>query len=231
MKEIIQFTAGKGPLECSWVVAQVLKIFIKEIESLGFKYWVIHREKDGENGTLKNAVLQVDLPDESDFLKSWIGSVQWIGTSNFRKSHKRKNWFIGVNLLPQPKTRQVISDKEIDYTFIRSSGPGGQHVNKVSTAVRAKHLPTGIEVLVQDNRSQSLNKKVSKTRLQSKLDVFYALEMKTLAEKTWHNHQAVSRGNPVKVIVGKTFQKSHVAKKYRDKRSRSNQNWKEGLND
>jgi peptide chain release factor len=92
-------------------------------------------------------------------------------------------------------------------------------------------LPTGLEVLVQDSRSQWQNKKEAQKRLQAKLEVLHANEIKSMAENTRSNHLNVDRGNPVKVIVGKTKQRSYVAKKYREKRSGSNQHWKQQLNE
>ena len=96
MDKIIQITAGRGPAECCWVVAQVLKIFIAEVKAKGIKYIILQREKGIENGTVQSVSIQLSGTDVNSFLTTWCGTVQWVGTSTFRKYHKRKNWFIGV---------------------------------------------------------------------------------------------------------------------------------------
>ena len=152
----IQFTAGRGPAECTWVVAKVLKTFIKNSSNVGISYTILHQEKGVENGTVQSVSLQLKGQNLTLFLKDWLGTIQWIGKSTFRKYHKRKNWFIGCFELKELKTLEVF-ERDIEFQAIRSSGPGGQHVNKVSSAVRAKHIPTGVQVLVSESRSQHQN--------------------------------------------------------------------------
>ena len=161
IERIIQITSGRGPIECCWVVAQVVKIIIDEAKGRRIDTVVLHREQGTENGTLFSASIKLTGSGLDEFLRTWIGTVQWIGISRFRKYHKRKNWFVGVNLQPISK-RYVFNERDIHYEFTRSGGPGGQHVNKVSTAVRAKHVPTGEVVLVSKRRSQLQNKNEAK---------------------------------------------------------------------
>ena len=88
---------------------------------------------------------------------------------SFRKMHKRKNWFIGIFEMMQQKNTSI-SEKDIQYQAMRSSGAGGQHVNKVSSAIRATHVPTGIGTVAMDSRSQHQNKKLATERLLKKLE-------------------------------------------------------------
>ena len=151
----IQITAGNGPIECAWVVAKVLKIVLREASASKLNYTIVNQEKGEENGTVRSANIQLsgDANSLADFMRSWIRTIQWIGQSNYRKNHKRKNWFIGVTEI-EDAYKLELKDSEIKYQAIRSSGPGGQHVNKVSSAIRAIHIPTGIQVVAMDRRSQ-----------------------------------------------------------------------------
>jgi len=92
----IQITSGRGPVECCWVVAQVLKYLIEDIKKAKIKYVLLQREHGTENGTLQSATIQLQGKELESFLKDWLGTIQWIGKSSFRKFQKRKNWFIGV---------------------------------------------------------------------------------------------------------------------------------------
>lgn len=213
-KRIIQITAGKGPAECSWVVAKVLKVFLKEVASVGLKHSILHQEKGDENGTVQSATIQLSGSELllSTLLREWLGTIQWIGKSTFRKFHKRKNWFIGIFEIENVQEIQL-QEHEIKYQAIRSSGPGGQHVNKVSSAIRAIHESTGIQVVVMDTRSQHQNKKLAKQRLAAKVAQKNLEGFKTSIQDQWENHQELERGNPVKVFTGSDFKTKKIKRK------------------
>ena len=168
MDKIIQISSGKGPLECQFVAAKVLKVFLEEAKENTIEYEIIHREKGDENLTLKSVTLLLKGKKIENFLKNWLGSICWIGKSTFRKNHQRSNWFIGIFELENLEKTEF-NPKDIQFQTARSQGSGGQNVNKVSTAVRATHLPTKISVFVQDTRSQLENKKISIKRLEEKV--------------------------------------------------------------
>lgn len=215
--KIIQISAGRGPAECTWVVAKVLKVFIEELKQNRFLYKVLQKEDGSENGTIQSVVLKIEGVGLEPFLESWLGTIQWVGTSTFRKKHKRKNWFIGMFEVQQ-NSNLTIQEKEIKFQAIRSSGPGGQHVNKVSSAVRALHAPTGIQVVAMDSRSQHQNKKLAIQRLHEKVADYNIEQLKNGVKDQWENHLNIERGNPVRVFKGSDFKIKKEEKGYKSKR-------------
>lgn len=221
--KIIQITSGRGPIECCWVVAQVLKFFIEDLKRAHINYELIQRVQGIENGTLQSATLQIKGKDIDVFLKGWLGPVQWIGKSAFRKFQKRRNWFIGVYEI-KDVVQTIIKDEDIKFQAIRSSGPGGQHVNKVSSAIRAVHITTGVQVLVMESRSQHQNKKIALKRLQEKAAAFNKEQLKASVKNQWENHLDLERGNPIRVFTGSDFKSQNVNKSYKQKRQVLKQN-------
>lgn len=215
--KIIQITSGQGPAECCWVVAQVLKKFLEAITLNRIEYKIVQKEKGTENRTLQSVSIQLTGKNLSTFLSQWIGTIQWIGISEFRPQHKRKNWFVGLYEINKNEQFQI-QERDVMYQAIRSSGPGGQHVNKVSSAIRATHQPTKTQVLVMDSRSQHQNKKIAKSRLEEKVAELQLETLKENIQKQWKNHLKLERGNPVQVFKGSNFKKNLVLKNYKKQR-------------
>lgn len=219
MEKIIQITAGRGPAECTWVVAQVLKKVLDEAQEQQLEAILLQREVGQENGTIETATIAIKGTNAEIFANSWIGTIQWIGQSQFRKMHKRKNWFIGIFEI-EAKKNASISENDIQYQAMRSSGAGGQHVNKVSSAIRATHIPTGIAVVSMDSRSQHQNKKLATERLLKKLEDETLQQLKNHVGKQWENQLNIQRGNPVRVFTGSDFKKNKVEKSYKGTRQK-----------
>lgn len=217
MEKLIQITSGRGPLECQWVVAKVLKVFLEEAKNNSIHYEIIHREEGDENLTLKSVTIFLKSKSVNEFLKSWLGSICWIGKSTFRKLHKRTNWFIGIFEVEEER-KVSFNEKDIRFQTARSQGSGGQNVNKVNTAVRATHIPTGLSVFAQDSRSQLENKKLSISRLKEKvLDQNISMLQKRMQD-TWNNHLQVQRGSPIRTFSGTDFKKNYQEKSFKKKR-------------
>ena len=214
MEKIIQITAGRGPAECTWVVAQVLKKVLDEARDQNLETVLLQREAGEENGTIETASVAIKGKNANEFADSWIGTIQWIGQSQFRKMHKRKNWFIGIFEIESQKNVSV-SENDIQYQAMRSSGAGGQHVNKVSSAIRATHIPTGIAVVAMDSRSQHQNKKLATERLLKKLEGETLQQLKNHVGKQWENQLNIQRGNPIRVFSGSDFKKNTIEKSYK----------------
>ena len=199
-----QITSGRGPVEVTravWLVKTELShfAFCKNINTQ-----LVEFEPGTHDRCMFSCVLKLSGEKEQleNFRKEWEGSVLWVATDNeFRPKHKRKNWFVGCNFFEAiPET--IVNEKDIQYQTTRSSGPGGQNVNKVETAVRATYVPTGISVLVQDFRDQTQNKKLARERLIAKLSAIEAAKKKQQTYEIWMNHNLLQRGNPVKKFIG-----------------------------
>ena len=201
---IIQITSGRGPAECCWVVAQILKYMLEEAESKGLKTEILDRCQGMEAGTLQSALLMVEGEESALYCASWEGSVLWIGQSPYRKYHKRKNWFVGVNVLRFPKSLQW-NDNDVSFQTLKASGPGGQHVNKTESAVRATHNPSGLWVVARDNRSQLQNKKAAIMRLKIKVMEWRNEHFESDEKLQWQFHEKLERGNPVRTFKDRKF--------------------------
>jgi len=201
-KEYIQITSGRGPVECCRVVVLVMNKIIKQAKSLGYEVEVVEHEDGSNDGCMFSATLTIEGDNIFSLKSEWEGSVLWVAQKNpFRPWHRRKNWFVGVHFF-KPLQAGTINDSDITYETLRSSGPGGQNVNKVETAVRAIHVPSGTTVLASDMRSQSQNKKLARERLIMKLSAAEEAKQLQQTHDVWMNHNTLERGNPVKKFKG-----------------------------
>jgi peptide chain release factor len=198
-KIIIQITSGRGPVECCRVVARVQELMLKATKGTGVTLTVLENKKADLKGALLSATLLAVGEHLAAFIQEWQGTIQWIAQSPYRKFHKRKNWFAGVEMFPVKATLQW-NPREVSLETCRASGPGGQHVNKVETAVRGTHLPSGIQVVAMDSRSQLQNKKLCLERLEEKVLAWQTAQLLALQQSQWQEHNVLERGMAVKVI-------------------------------
>ncbi|WP_394748044.1 peptide chain release factor H [Spongiimicrobium salis] len=225
MKRIVQITAGKGPAECAWVVAKVLKYFLVEAREHQLKTDILKKENGLQNGTVQSVSIALVGKDLDTFLSPWLGTIQWIGQSPYRKQHQRKNWFIGLFEV-HAKESLVFQETDIAFQAMRRSGPGGQHVNKVSSAIRATHIPTRIAVVVSNSRSQQQNKKLAVMRLREKVYSAQRNAQQEQLNKIWENHHHLERGNPIRIFKGTDFKYKKEIKSYKSVRQQLKNNLK-----
>lgn len=201
-KTYIQITSGRGPVECCRVVVLVMQKIIEQTRKLGLETELVEHEDGPQDGCMFSATLAVQGDGISLLTDEWEGSVLWVAQKNpFRPWHRRKNWFVGIHAF-KPLEKAKVSERDITYDTLRASGPGGQNVNKVETAVRATHRPSGISVVASDLRSQSQNKKLAYERLMMKLSAMEEEKQMHLTRDVWMNHNTLERGNPVKKFKG-----------------------------
>jgi len=200
----LQITAGRGPAECAWTVTRVLREIIDDAEKRGVKTEVLKTMPGPFAGTLSSALISVNGGRSRDLMANWLGTVQWIATSPFRPSYKRRNWFVGIEAIAVPEV-PAWHEREISFETMRASGPGGQNVNKVESAVRVTHLPSGISATAREERSQSANRKLALARLAEQLDARGKANERAAQQQGWSQHNSLERGNPVKVFEGPQF--------------------------
>ena len=198
-KTYLQITSGRGPVECCRVVALVLERILKQAQTRKLKVEIVEKEAGPANRTLLSVVIALEGAGCDTLVEEWEGTVLWIARSPYRIHHRRKNWFVGVQTFLLSESCEA-TENEIRYETLRASGPGGQHVNKTESAVRAVHIPSGISVVASDQRSQWQNKKLATERLLVKLTAWNVAQAMIQAQANWSNHNSLPRGNPVKVI-------------------------------
>jgi peptide chain release factor len=200
-KEIwLQISAGQGPIECAWAVLKILQEMRKEAEAAGLDIKAIGIEPGPEPNTAYSILLTIPpSPARDSFVDSWRGTVQWVARSPFRPGHKRKNWFVGIETM-EPVEETRFNAKEVVWEVMRASGPGGQHVNRTESAVRVTHLPTGMQAIASEERSQHQNRKLALARLAKKIAGQGIEKQNQENMRRWRAHQELNRGNPIRTF-------------------------------
>lgn len=192
---IFQISSGKGPKECEYACY----LYYQELIKIYPELTVID-----VNYSDKQCLQSVIFYSEHN-IEVTKGTVQWICCSPFRPHHKRKNWFIDISILEEKK--QTEQKNNIRYETMHSRGKGGQNVNKVATAVRAIHIPTGISVVSMNQRSQMLNRKTAYVKLMQKLELENNIKNDKINYLNWNKHNQIVRGQPVCVYKGMEFKR------------------------
>lgn len=201
----VQFTAGRGPVECAAACYVISRKFVDEILKINLVPIVVDYEFDDEFG-YRSIIFKIDkaTDKEIDVIRSkWEGTIKFISTKNsFRPNHKRKNWFVGCNFFEVDDTKITFNMNDIKIELMRSSGPGGQNVNKVESGVRLTHIPTGITVKCTMSRDQKQNLKVAKEIMQAKLDSLNNAKEANIKNLFWLSHDSLERGGEIMAIKG-----------------------------
>ena len=202
----LQITSGRGPVECQLAVALFAPVIERAAVAAGLHVAMLDAVPGEQRGALLSVIVSLSGRGAVAFAKGWAGSVQWICPSPVRPGHKRKNWFVAVDLLAAPEAGPgKIDPRDVVLEAMRASGPGGQHVNKTLSAVRALHRPTGLVVTAREERSQAMNRKLALARLASELVARTDASVANAEAARWQRHEQLERGNPVRVFVGPEF--------------------------
>jgi peptide chain release factor 2 len=168
---IISVHSGQGGVEAMDWAAMLERMYQRFFDLKNWK-WQLISESPGEEAGIKSAEILINVPYAYGYLKGEAGTHRLVRLSPFNADSLRQTSFAGVEVTPiiEESTLVDINNEDLDIEFFRSGGPGGQNVNKLSTAVRLKHKPTGTVVECQTQRTQEQNRKIATQILVSKLE-------------------------------------------------------------
>lgn len=204
---IVTLHAGAGGTEaCDWV-SMLYRMYTRWATAKGYDLEVLDY-LDGEEAGIKSVTFQVNGENAYGYLKSEKGVHRLVRISPFNAAGKRQTSFASCDVMPdiEEDLDIEINDDELRIDTYRSSGAGGQHINKTSSAIRITHLPTGIVVQCQNERSQHMNKDKAMQMLKAKL---YMLKQQENAEKA-----ADIRGDVTEIGWGNQI-RSYVMQPYK----------------
>jgi peptide chain release factor 2 len=176
---ILTISAGAGGLEAANWVTMLLRMYCRYADSYNFKVEILDMKPSEEHSAIctDSVSIRIDGPYIYGFLKGEAGVHRLIRNSPFNANDARHTSFAAVAVMPDIEdTIDIeINDDDLEITAMRASGAGGQHINKVSSAIRIKHIPSGVVINSRSERDQHANRKIAMKMLKAKL---YDIEMK-----------------------------------------------------
>lgn len=187
----IEINTGVGGVDACDFSEMLLNMYMKWAEKKKIKYEVVEIDRDDVAG-IKSGIIKIKAKNAYGLLKNEKGIHRLVRQSPFNSAGKRQTSFTSVDVYPvvDDKINIEINEKDLKIEVCRASGAGGQHVNKTDSAVRILHIPTGIAVECQEQRSQHQNKEEAMRMLKSKL---YQIELKKKEDEK--NQNSLAKGD------------------------------------
>jgi peptide chain release factor 2 len=210
---IVTLHAGAGGTEsCDWA-SMLYRMYCRWADKKGFQVEVLDY-LDGDEAGIKSVTFQVNGTNAFGYLKSERGVHRLVRISPFNAAGKRQTSFVSCDVMPdiEEDVDVEIRDEDIRIDTYRSSGAGGQHINKTSSAIRITHFPTGIVVQCQNERSQHMNKDKAMQMLKAKLYLLKMQENKEKASDIRGEVKEIGWGNQIRSYV---FQPYTMVKDHR----------------
>ena len=187
----VLLSAGSGPQEVRAFVA----LLGRRLEALAATQGLRVLERDAQGEAEAPRSLRLRLEGEAlGGLAAELGTHALIARSSARGHHARKRWFVHVALLAEPAAPRPFDPREVHTSTARAGGPGGQNVNKVASAVRAVHLPSGLAVRATEERSQRQNRRLALERLEGRLAEQARKAQEARTREQHALHRALERG-------------------------------------
>ncbi|KXZ39070.1 peptide chain release factor 2 [Alkalithermobacter thermoalcaliphilus JW-YL-7 = DSM 7308] len=199
---ILSIHAGSGGLDAQDWAKMLLRMYDRWAEKKGYKFSMLDLQADPEAG-IKSATVLVEGINAYGYLKGEKGVHRIVRISPFDSSGKRHTSFASVDVIPEldDDISIDINPNDLKIDTYRASGAGGQHVNKTESAIRITHIPTGIVVQCQNQRSQHANKETAMKMLMAKLIELKQLENKEKIEDLQGEYTQITWGSQIRSYV------------------------------